>query len=109
MQRAVFVRYTVKPECAAENEALARAVFAELREAEPAGAAYAVFRNGLEFVHIFVNMAADDSAVITELPSFKAYSKDIAARCETEPEVARLSVEMLESYGFAATQKNRRG
>jgi hypothetical protein len=108
MQRAVFVRYTVKPECAAENEALARAVFIELREARPEGAAYAVFRNGLEFVHLFVNMAADDSAVVTELPSFKAYSKDIAARCEMEPEVARLSLEMLESYGFAVAQPGAR-
>ncbi|WP_206997028.1 hypothetical protein [Trinickia mobilis] len=108
MQRAVFVRYAVKPECAAENEALARAVFAELRETKPENAAYAVFRNGLEFVHIFVNSAADDSAVITELPSFKAYSKDIAARCEKEPEVARLSVELLESYGLATTQRSGR-
>ena len=31
MQRLTFVRYTVKPDRIAENEALSRAVFAELR------------------------------------------------------------------------------
>ncbi|TKC88021.1 hypothetical protein FAZ69_17365 [Trinickia terrae] len=100
MQRVTFVRYAVKPECAAENEALSRTVFAELREAKPENVVYALFRSGLEFVHVFVNLTGDDSAVLTELPSFKAYAKDVSARCETEPEVTRLGVELLESYGF---------
>ena len=104
MQKAVLVRYAVKPEHAAENEALSRAVFVELREARPDNVAYALFRNGLDFVHLFVNTAADDSAAVTELPSFKAYVKDIATRCETEPEVTRLSVDLIESYGFPAVR-----
>jgi hypothetical protein len=100
MQRVTLVRYTVKPEQAAENEALSRAVFSELRNAAPARAAYALFRNGLEFVHVFINLATDDSAVVTELPAFKTYSKDISTRCEAPVEVIRLSVDLLDSYGF---------
>jgi len=40
MQRVTLVRYTTKPERAAENEALSRAVFAQLRSAPPEGVAY---------------------------------------------------------------------
>ena len=39
MQRVTLVRYTTKPDRAAENEALSRAVFAQLRTAPPEGVA----------------------------------------------------------------------
>ena len=77
MQRVTLVRYTAKPDRAAENETLARAVFAELRAASPDHLAYALFRDGQDFVHLFVNTAADDSDALTELPSFKAFAKDV--------------------------------
>jgi hypothetical protein len=102
MQRVTFVRYTTKPGRAAENEALARAVFAELKAAAPDNVAYALFRDGTTFVHLFVNTETDDSIAITELPSFKAYAKEVEARCETPPEVIRLSLRLLESYGLAS-------
>ena len=35
MQRVTVVRYTTKPDHTAENEALSRAVFAQLRSAPP--------------------------------------------------------------------------
>jgi hypothetical protein len=54
----------------------------------------------LEYVHLFVNTAADDSDALTDLPSFKAYAKDVAARCEASPQVTRLSLRLLESYGL---------
>jgi len=49
-----MVRYTVKPECVAENERLAAAVYEALRAARPAGLRYATFRlgDGVSFVHI---------------------------------------------------------
>jgi hypothetical protein len=100
MQRLTLVRYTIKPEQIAENEALSRAVFDELRATAPEHASYALFRNGREFVHIFMNLAADDSAVVTELPAFKAYEKDFARRCEAPAEVLRLGLDMLDSYGL---------
>lgn len=101
MQRVTLVRYVVKPDQVTENEALSRNVFAELRTRLPEKMAYALFRNGPEFVHIFVNLAADDSAVLTELASFKAYTKDFDTRRETAPEVTRLSLDLLDSYGLA--------
>lgn len=102
MQRVTLVRYATKPDCADENESLARAVFTELRAEAPDHVAYALFRDGAEFVHLFINTEADDSSPLTELPSFKAYVKDVIARCEAPPEPVRLSVRLLESYGLTA-------
>ena len=65
MQRVTLVRYTAKPEQAAENETLARAVFAELQAKAPARVAYALFKDGLEFLHLFVNLEKDDSSPVT--------------------------------------------
>ena len=42
--RQVMVRYKVKPERVAENEALVRAVYAELARVNPDGLHYATFR-----------------------------------------------------------------
>jgi hypothetical protein len=105
MQRVTLVRYVVKPDQATENEVLSRAVFAELRARTPEKMAYALFRNGPEFVHVFVNLAADDAAALTELPSFKAYAKDITTRCETAPEVTRLGLDLLDSYGLSTVTR----
>jgi hypothetical protein len=100
MQRVTLVRYTAKPERAAENEKLSKAVFAELKASGPEQVAYALFRNGPEFLHVFVNLKEDDSAVVTELPTFKAFSREIAERCDKPPEQTRLSLELVDSYGF---------
>ncbi len=102
MQRVTFVRYAAKPDRAAENETLARAVFAELKAVAPDHVAYALFRDGMDFVHVFINLQGDDSSALTELPSFKAYAKDVIERCEAPPEVIRLSLRLLESYGLAS-------
>jgi quinol monooxygenase YgiN len=102
MQRVTLVRYKAKPARAEENEALSRAVFAELRAQAPDGVTYALFRDGPDFVHLFVNSEADDSNVLTELPTFKVFSKEVSERCEAPPEVTRLSLNMIESYGLAS-------
>jgi hypothetical protein len=102
MQRLTLVRYTAKPDRAAENETMARAVFAELRAAAPEHVTYALFRDGDDFVHLFINAQADESSALTELPSFKAYAKDVAERCVAPPEPMRLSLRLLESYGLAS-------
>ena len=52
--RRVMVRYKVKPERAAENEALVRAVYDELQRTAPDGLRYATFalEDGVSFVHL---------------------------------------------------------
>ncbi len=101
MQRVTMVRYTAKPDRAAENEALSRAVFAELRATAPPDVAYALFRNGTEFVHLFVNLVEDSSDAVTELASFKAFGDNSGDRWEAPPQVQRLALQLVESYGFA--------
>lgn len=100
MQRVTLVRYTAKPEAADENETLSRAVFAELRTLNPPNVAYGLFRDGQDFVHLFVNTAEDDSASVTELPVFKAFGENIAARCEAPPKAERMALTLIESYGL---------
>ena len=102
MQRVVLVRYDAKPDRAAENEALSRKVFDELRAVRPDGVTYALFRDGDAFVHVFINMAADDSTALTELASFKAFAEDVLERCVAPPEQTRLSVQLVEAYGLSS-------
>jgi len=102
MQRVTLVRYTTKPGRADENEALSRAVFAQLRSGAPEDVAYALFRDGNEFVHVFLNLKADESAAVTELPAFKAFQKGIDERCEMPPQATRLATQLVECYGFDA-------
>jgi hypothetical protein len=100
MPRVTLVRYKTKPERADENEALSKAVFAELRQTNPDLVAYGLFRDGSDFVHLFANLAADDASAVTELASFKAFTWDINARCEAPPETTRLAFNLVESYGL---------
>ena len=102
MQRVTLVRYTTRPERTAENEKLANAVFQQLRNERPEGVAYALLRDGNEFVHVFVNLKADDAAALTELPTFKAFTAGIEDRCDVKPATTRLAAQLLESYGFRA-------
>ncbi|GIL41668.1 hypothetical protein [Roseiterribacter gracilis] len=101
MQRVTVVRYTAKPDRADENEKLARAVFDELRAKAPKDVAYALLRDGNEFLHLFVNSNTTDASVLTELPSFKTYGGDVSTRCEAPPEPVRYEMQMLESYGLS--------
>jgi hypothetical protein len=102
MQRVTLVTYETKPERAAENEALSLAVFEELRARSPGDVAYGLFKSpdGLTFVHLFVNFAEDDSAAVTELPSFKAYQAGVLDRCVTPPQAMRFGLNLMDSYGL---------
>jgi hypothetical protein len=100
MQRLTVVRYVTKPEASAENERLSRAVFDEVRADAPDHIAYGLFRIGDEFIHLFINLAADNSDAVTETAAFHAYRADLAARCASPPEPSRFSVELIESYGL---------
>ncbi len=100
MPRVTLVRYETKPERAEENEALSRAVFAELDTTQPPNVAYALFRNGDAFLHLFVNFADDSSDAVTELPAFKRFQKDATERWSVPAEPVRLRVDLVRSYGF---------
>ncbi len=87
--RRVMVRYKVKPEQAAENEELVRAVYDELHRTEPAGLRYATFQleDGVTFVHL-ASVATDAGPnPLTGLESFKRFQAGVAERCDEPPVV----------------------
>ena len=88
--RQVMVRYKVKPERVAENEALVRAVYEELAERAPDGIRYATFRldDGLSFVHIAL---LDDGQSLDELAAFQRFTAEIRDRCDEPPATSSLS------------------
>ena len=93
MPRTVMVRYRVKAGRAEENEALIREVFAELGRAAPGGVRYASFKadDGVSFVHIASIETADGSNPLASLDAFKAFTKDIAERCDEPPATTELT------------------
>ena|SRR5437016_4030964 len=98
--RRVMVRYKVKPDQAARNEELVRAVYDELRRTQPADMRYATFRldDGVTFVHLHSSEAEGDRNQLAELPAFKAFQAGIVERCEEAPVVTQLSE--VGSYRF---------
>jgi hypothetical protein len=96
--RNVMVRYKVKPERAAENEQLVRAVYAELHETKPAGLRYATFQldDGVSFVHLASTETEEGPSPLSEVEAFKRFQKNIGDRCD-EPPVAT-AVRQIGSY-----------
>lgn len=90
--RQVMVRYTVKPERAAENERLVRAVYDELRRTEPARLRYATFRldDGVSFVHLASTETEDGQSPLSDVQAFKEFQKGIGDRCAEAPVVTEL-------------------
>ena len=88
------------PECADENEALSRAVFAELKHKPALPFAYALLRSGDDFLHLFLSLEADDADDLVELESFKAFTAGGADRRTAPADVSRYSMQLLEAYGF---------
>jgi hypothetical protein len=85
--RQVMVRYKVKPDRAAENEALVRAVYEELAATEPPGLRYATYRldDGVTFVHLAT--VEGERNPLTDVAAFARFQADVRDRCE-EPPVA---------------------
>ena len=98
--KRMMVRYKVKPERASENEGYIARVFEQLEREKPAGVRYASFKleDGVSFVHIVSNEAADGRNPLTELSAFKAFAAGVRDRCQEPP----ITVELNEigSYGF---------
>jgi hypothetical protein len=90
--RQVLVRYQVKPEHAAENEQLVRAVYDELERNEPHGFHYATFQldDGVTFVHLASTQADDGQTPLEQLEAFQRFQENIGDRCDELPVVTRL-------------------
>jgi hypothetical protein len=87
-----MVRYDVRPDQVAQNEALVRAVYDELRRTRPAGLEYAAYRLGDSgsFVHLVRHETPAARSALVELPSFRTFQDGHAARCLTAPVVTEL-------------------
>ena len=98
--RRVMVRYRVKPDRAAENEELVRAVYDELERVRPDGLRYATFQldDGVSFVHISVTDTEDGRSPLSEVQAFRRFQENIGDRCEELPVVT--SVREIGSYRF---------
>ena len=91
--RKVMVRYRTKPERAAENERLVAAVFAQLHRDAPDGLRYATFKadDGVSFTHIASVETGDGRNPLQAVEAFKAFSAQIADRCDEPPVLTELS------------------
>jgi hypothetical protein len=91
-----MVRYTVKPDLAAENAKFVSAVFRTLESERQRGVRYAVFTldDGVTFVHLVE--IEDERNGLRELPAFQAFLAGIKDRCAVPPETTTLT--KLESY-----------
>ena len=89
--KTVMVRYKLKPESVADNEALIKQVFVQLAQNKPDGMRYQVFKqpDGVSFVHL---SAFDDpnGNPLTKLDAFKAFTAGIKERCEELPVTVEL-------------------
>ena len=84
--RRTMIRYKAKPEMADKNAELIGAVFAELRDAKPAGLRYLSLRlEDDSFIHFVATEADDGSSALRELPAFQAFQSGIRDRCDELP------------------------
>lgn len=91
--KSILVRYKVHPDKTAENEALIRGVFEELRSTSPAGLRYASFKqaDGVSFVHVATIDTVEDRNPLPELASFKRFQQHLRDRCVEAPSVFELT------------------
>jgi hypothetical protein len=85
-----MVSYKVRPEHAAANEELVRAVYDELRHSGLTGFRYATFvlADGVSFVHL--HEAEDGDNTLPSVEAFKRFQADIGDRCAEPPVVSEL-------------------
>jgi hypothetical protein len=88
--RQVVVQYRVKPDRAAENERLVRAVYDELHRTNPSGLRYATFQleDGVSFVHV-AEVDDETENPLTRVEAFRAFQAEIQDRCEQPPAASR--------------------
>ena len=89
--RNVIVRYRVRPERIAANEALVRAVYDELAVLRPAGLRYGTFQldDPARFLHL-ASIEGDGESPLATVEAFLAFVADIRGRCEEPPATSTL-------------------
>jgi hypothetical protein len=94
-----MVRYKVRPDRAADNESLVKAVYAQLNRERPDSLHYATFKlpDGVSFMHV-VFETDQPGRILNEVSAFTAFVTDIASRCDEPPVVTELS--LVGSFGF---------
>lgn len=95
--RTVMVRYQVRPDAAAQNERLIKAVFEQLARERPEGLRYQSIKlaDGVSFVHVATHDGEGPSPLI-HLEAFKSFVGGIKARC-VEPPVT-IEAEVVGAY-----------
>ena len=84
--RRTLIRYKTKPEATDRNVELVKAVFAELKAAQPEGVRYLTLRlEDDSFVHIVETAAEDGSSPIPKLKAFQEFQNGIRERCAEAP------------------------
>jgi hypothetical protein len=101
MSTVKVVRYRTKPEHAAENAELVRAVFAELAADDPGGLRYVTFQ--LEDAVTFVHVATIERETnpLASSAAFGRFQSEIASRCEEGPNAMDATV--VGSYSLPIT------
>lgn len=91
--KRVMVRYKVKPEHAAQNENLVRAVYEELHAAQPAGLRYATFKldDDVTFIHFASNESDNGDSPLSRIAAFKRFQEGLRKRCVEPPTVTELA------------------
>ena len=84
MQQSL-IRYRTKPDQAAANEELVRAVYAELHRTRPDGFRYATFKldDQVTFVHIV--QSEHDPSPILAVKAFGEFQAGVRDRCDQPP------------------------
>lgn len=82
-----MVRYRVRPDQAARNEELVRAVYDELHRTAPAGIRYATFQldDGVSFVHLASIETEDGRSPLSDLAAFRRFQETVGERCDEAP------------------------
>ena len=96
-----IVRYKLKADRVAENEAFVAKVFEELKRVAPQGLHYATFKldDGVSFMHLVYRETPEGSPnQLTSLASFKAFAAGVRDRCEEPP--VTTEVKEIGSYAF---------
>ena len=96
--KRVIVRYKAKKDKAQENREYIQNVFHALDSSKPAGLRYTAFQleDGVSFVHLASIETEDGSNPLASFDAFKAFTQDMASRCEGPPEASE--VETIGNY-----------
>jgi hypothetical protein len=96
-----LIRYRTKPDQAAVNEELVRAVYAELHRTRPDGVRYATLKldDQVTFVHIV--QSEHTPSPILAVKAFGEFQSGIQDRCDQPP--VQQSFTEVGSYRFFAT------